>query len=371
MATWYVDPVNGSNSNNGTTQFLAVANFWKALTLSISAGDTIKLISRSTESPTSTNTATFTASGTLTNPIIVIGCDTSGNELADGSYYTIDGSSMSSSTDILTTAAQTNIRFRHVKLTNSKRYAVTCSGGVNIANTIQFVSCYFNNPTTAAFAIASGSGDIAYYLLNCTCNGSTSSGSQTLSIGGINRQDISLVGCKVTGWNTCFGSNCGNGMSDYENTIFANNGTIWTASLYINTQRFDSCVFYNNTSCINFSDRSSTSVLFGRVISCVFYNNTTAMSGYDNTIRMIVSDYNLFYGNTTDLSGTGLAYGPHDIHGSNPLFNNASGLDFSLKSGSPAIGAGPCGVNIAGLTQAASSGGVLTAAGGWNGGFTG
>ena len=42
--------------------------------------------------------------------------------------------------------------------------------------------------------------------------------------------------------------------------------------------------------------------------------------------------------------------GSHEI-GGDPLFNSPGTLDFRLRSGSPLIGSGPRGLNIAGLAQ--------------------
>ncbi len=66
----------------------------------------------------------------------------------------------------------------------------------------------------------------------------------------------------------------------------------------------------------------------------------------------LVADFNNYFGNTTECTGTTL--GPHDIL-SDPQFTNSGGFNFVLQNSSPALGAGVhipgIGADLAGVTR--------------------
>lgn len=357
MATYYVDPLNGSDSNNGSSISLAFKSTAKSETI-VAAGDTVKLLSTGTESLTGTNTITLTASGAGLSLITWQGCDSSGNPLTDGGYYTIDGSGMSNSTDTISTAAVKYRKIRNVLITNSKRYAVTNTADPSYS--IAFESCSITNPTTACFGSSTALVGYGFLVVNGVYTGSGAGGSQHFSYNaGItsNQNDVMPIGCLIAGFNTCFALDMFNSSQAIQNCVFANNGTAIPGMVYAPKMTVSNCVFYGNTTAIALSDRGSYGPRFSQITSCSFVNNTTAIAGYDATICANLMSYNHYYNNTTNFYG-GVTSGLHDVINVNPLFNSPSIFDFRLQSGSPLIGAGPRGTNIAGLSQVGSGGGV-------------
>jgi predicted outer membrane repeat protein len=71
------------------------------------------------------------------------------------------------------------------------------------------------------------------------------------------------------------------------------------------------------------------------ITNTIIANHTT---GIEKNVGTVYADYNLFYGNTTDISGT-IAGGTHDVIG-NPNFVDPANDDYHLQSGSAAIDKG-------------------------------
>ena len=357
MATYYVDPLNGLDSNNGSSIALAFKSTAKSESV-VTAGDIVKFLATRTESLAGSSTITLSVNGTTANPIYWQGCDSSGNILADGSYYTIDGLSMSSGSDIVNTAAIKNRRIRNMSFSNPKRFGMSCT--TDPSYTIFLELCSITNPTTACFGSANGGIGYGYQAINCNFNGSGSSVTQRLSFnisGATNRNEVSCVGCVITSFYSVFTQNASNGSGLVYGNVFANNGTVLPGSIYNPGQLVQDNVFYGNTYCIGISDRTVTSG--GRYVSVVnntFVNNAKCIDGYDVTVSTAVNSYNHYFGNTSNYSGGSIFTGSHEI-GGDPLFNSPGAFDFRLKPGSPLIGAGLRGSNIAGLAQVGGSGG--------------
>ena len=347
MATYYVDPVSGNNSNAGTSFALAFATTAKAESV-VAAGDTVRLCATGTESLTSTNTITLTTSGSGTAFITWQGYNNTGTTpLSPGSYYTIDGSGMNSSTDVVAAGAITSRRYLGVKITNAKRlaFSATAADGATYLE-----NCSITNPTTSCFGMASTSNGLGWTCINCVFTGSGAGGSQHVLANlqsTSNRPGVNLIGCTVSAFydvNAII-----NGAEMYRNNIFANNGTAIYGSIYLTNGYIENNVFYGNTVAIGVSDRSSAA-RYCWIINNTFVNNTTAFLAAASNNQFQFEDYNHFYNNGTIYNGAGLVAGANDISG-NPLFNNAASLDFRLKAGSPLIGAGLRGSNIAALQQ--------------------
>ena len=357
MATYYVDPLNGLDSNNGSSVFLAFKSTAKSETV-VAPGDTVKFLSTQAESLIGTNTITMSASGTTANPIYWQGCDSSGNALSDGSYYTVDGTGMSSGIDIINTGSKTNRRMRNMLFANAKRFAVSCTADPSY--TIQFELCSITSPTTACFGSPNLSVGYGFVVINSVFTGSGAGGTQRFSYnisGGANRSDVSCIGCSIAAFNTVFAQEWSNGSGLIYANIFSTNGTVLPGSIYDQGQWVQGNVFYGNSYCVGISDRTVTGG--GRYVSIVnntFVNNSKCIDGYDVTVSTVVNSYNHFFGNASNYSGGSIVAGSHEI-GGDPLFNSPGTLDFRLKSGSPLIGAGPRGVNVAGLAQIGSGSG--------------
>ena len=350
MTIYYVDPVSGNDSNAGTSFALAFATTAKAESI-VAAGDTVRLCATGTEALTSTNTITLATNGTAAANITWRGYNNTGTTaLTPGNYYTISGSGMSASTDILALASVQYRNINNVALTAAKRNIIGTTG--DSGYTVQFNNCSLTAPTTNIIANTSVSNGTGVMFINCVMTGGGSGGSTVCINSNANRNGCTLIGCTVTAFGTVlFPSSIGggNGTESYIGNIFANNATVMGQNLYTSSSQITGNVFYNNTTAINISDRSSAS-RFYYITNNTFVNNTTAFLAAASNNCFGLEDYNHLYNNTTNYNGAALVPGAHDIAGA-PLFNAPGSLDFSLQAGSPLIGAGLAGTNIAGLKQ--------------------
>ena len=351
MATYYVDPFNGSDSNNGSSIAQAFRSTAKSETV-VSAGDTVKFLATQTESLTGANTISLSTSGTSFNPIYWQGCDSSGNALPDGIYYTIDGSGMSPGSDMVNTGAKINRRMRNMLFANAKRFGISCT--TDPAYTIILELCSITNPATACFGSSTPYIGYGYEAINSVFTGSGAGGTQRFScntIGVGNRSEVSCIACVITLFNTVFTQGASNGAGLVYGNIFANNGTVLPGSIYFQGQFIQDNVFYGNSYCIGVSDRPVTGGgRFDSIIGNTFVNNAKCIDGLDATVSTVINAYNHYFNNASIYSGGSVVAGSHEI-GGDPLFNSPGTLDFRLKAGSPLIGAGPRGLNIAGLPQ--------------------
>ena len=356
MTTYYVDPVSGNNSNAGTSFALAFATTAKAESV-VAAGDTVRLCATGTESLTSTNTIALSTNGTVAANITWQGYNNTGTSPLTGTnYYTISGSGMSASTDILSSAGVQYRNINNVAFTASKRNIIGVTGDSGYS--VQFNNCSFTAPGTNVVATTSGSNGTGVTFFSCVMTGGGSGGSTVALSSNANRNGCTLIGCTVTAFGTVMfpsGIEGGNGSESYIGNIFANNNIVMGPNIYNAASQVTNNVFYNNTVAMYISDRSSAA-RFYYITNNTFVNNTTAFLASASNNCFVLEDYNHLNGNGTNYNGAGLVAGAHDISGA-PLFNNAGSLDFRLKSGSPLIGNGIAGSNIAGLQQMPSSSG--------------
>lgn len=316
----------------------------------------MRLCATGTESLTSTNTISLATNGTAALPITWQGYNSTGTAPLTGTnYYTISGSGMSASTDILASAGVQYRNINNAALTAAKRNIIGTSG--DSAYTVQFNNCSLTAPTTNIIANTSGTNGIGVMFINCVMTGGGSGGSTVCINGPANRNGCTLIGCTVTAFGTVMspsGFEGGNGSESYIGNIFANNNIVFGPNVYTAVSQVTGNVFYNNTTAIYILDRSSATHYF-YITNNTFVNNTTAFLAAASNNCFGLEDYNHLYNNTTNYNGAALVPGVHDVSGA-PLFNNPGSLDFRLQAGSPLIGAGLNGTNIAGLKQMPGSG---------------
>jgi len=117
---------------------------------------------------------------------------------------------------------------------------------------------------------------------------------------------------------------CVSGGSSGNGIVFDSNGSGMTAHIYGNT------IVENAGGCNNLFNLSGSGSY--NVSNNIIYN-TDAGNALTGGVNFASRVHNLWYGpNIPSCSGTS------DICGSNPMFANLSGGDFSLQSGSPGIG---------------------------------
>jgi hypothetical protein len=88
-------------------------------------------------------------------------------------------------------------------------------------------------------------------------------------------------------------------------------------------------IFYNGTNALETDVSENEILFFGNIVH-------TQTVGFVGVAGMHQLDYNIWYNNGTDVSGS--SKGPHAIN-ADPLFNNPGSGDFTLQSGSPALNA--------------------------------
>jgi len=198
-----------------------------------------------------------------------------------------------------------NCSFLNTNATSGYACYISSAGGT------QFYGCEFSATGSNAYALWCASG--FKMLRGCYIHD---------SVIGINISSSSdaIVGCVF--------DTCGAGV---------NTGAYGLDSIH-------NCTFYNCTSGVTITTGAVYSF-----VNNILHSNTTAFT-QNSGFRYGVCDHNCWYNNGTDRStANGIArVGPHDIT-SNPLLTDPSNGDFSLGSGSPAIGAG-ADVNLTGAT---------------------
>lgn len=348
-ATYYVDPLNGSDA--GGVAGTSFATAWKSTAHAaglVAAGDTVRLCATATETPTGSSTPiSFTTNGASGSLISWIGYDATGvNPLTAGNYYTISGASLTGATTDIANLTGTSNQFNNLKFVGGPRYNTYSATN---PQDDKFTNCYFGNAGTALIGSAANV-SIGLLMYGCVFT------SCPVAFGGYNSRAVpSCSGCVFSSISS---SVCGSSAFTFmQGNAFLNNGTCFAGYTGTVTNVITGNTFYNNTVAIGINDRGG-SVCY--ISGNTFCKNGTALAMAGSTSYPIYANYN-HYGtgslaNTNNFTGNAsVVLGPNDVTG-DPLFNNAAGGDFRLKSGSPLIGSGPGGINIGAMGQMPASG---------------
>jgi len=268
-------------------------------------------------------------SGTMSNPILITGCNLSGD--VDGTKADISGVNLPSETDILDHTITQYITYKNLIVRNSPRHGIACPSGdtrlhfnnIDILNNAQWGATPLNNYSTR------------FSFTNCLISGNM------YGIGYLawNRlPDLKLIACTIEN-NLNTGINAGDRLIVLK-TVVKNNGVgiranhpaplMWVIS---------NSTFYKNTNAIDVgNDRLDLSI----IESNIFRNNTGyAFKSGSTIIDRIMIINNCFSNNSSGDSESGSITGNGNIH-EDPLFvSEVEGdEDFNLQPTSPCISAG-------------------------------
>ena len=345
MAIYYVKSTGGSDSNDG----LSVANAWATIghaTINayVSTQETeIRILKDGTHFPTGTITLPHASTGSKTQ--LLVGADTSGNRLTDGSHVIISGASITTPAGkpIIETTNATGtayLHFRNLRFTAcaAEALAFTKQAVINAAH------CRFDNSQNGVKINAQDNGCASGYLygVNCEFDNNTVSG---IAYNACNRGIWQLYGCRIHN-NGSHGIYNRTDVKIIHCLIYNNGGGGVSTGSSANTIS----VMTNNTIYNNAGDgvkeyaNDSLHIHSGNIFaSNGGYGYTTTNQG--NTGNQQQMHFNLFHNNT---SGT-TPFGSLDFIGQNnisgdPLFESTTEGDANflrLSTSSPAVDAGP------------------------------
>ncbi|MCC6797700.1 MAG: right-handed parallel beta-helix repeat-containing protein [Candidatus Hydrogenedentes bacterium] len=353
MATYYVDPVSGSDGAAGTSFGAAWATTQKAADTAV-AGDIVYLCATGEESISAKIDMDTNAGGAIT-PIRFIAANSSGT--VDGTKYTIKATS--AITGILDFAGGSDYTIWRGVIFNGNSNATYCIyNNVDGSGPHVFRGCTMKNATSHGVYVRGATGTYEWQFYNCRI---TANGGSGLAHSTGNRGQMFLFGCSIdnntaNGWlldkNLCVADTClfyRNGSDGIEMASNSDYSSVMQCTFYLNTHA--GIELYNATSREHYQIAQNS-----------FVSNGTYGIKFQtgNEFTALYCDYNHAYNNTsgaTDLSGN-LLPGYSNQTG-DPLFVavGAGSEDFRLSAGSPLIGTGLNGTNIGAMGQNPSAAG--------------
>tara|TARA_R100000353_G_scaffold38311_3_gene30355 strand:- start:688 stop:1773 length:1086 start_codon:yes stop_codon:yes gene_type:complete len=350
MATYYVDPSSGDNSNAGTSTGAAWASFEYAVggSSGVAAGDFIYLMNTATETPS--GSITLSVAGTATNNIFVIGADSNGDKLSRGSYYTISGSSLPATTNLIQgSATYPNYSFYNI------RFTAGTNRNLDNMDECKFISCRIDNATDDGTAVDDQT-DNRY--IDCEID---NNGGKGFSVDLSNKADRhEFLYCKIHD----------NGETGI-NLNSPDNVTVAHCQIYDNGWMGISMDSYGtNNSILNCTiDGNAEDGLYLKRAASLDHVDICNNSITNNSqwgIEFISTDpddkftleFNHFYNNTSGNVDGGVSYNPNITTG-DPLYTSTTdgSEDYTPQSSSPLIDAGAGDVTIGALNASVSGGG--------------
>ena len=297
--------------------------------MEVESPDELRIIADGTYLPTATLVPE--GIGTTRNPVLITGCNLSGN--VDGTKADISGADLPSETDILDHPITQNITYKNLIVRNSPRHGIACSSSSGDTrlhfNNIDIL----NNAQWGATPLENSS--IKFSFTNCLISGNM------YGIGIVynyRMPTLYLIACTIEN-NSDIGICVSNDLIVLK-TIVKNNGVGIRANI-TTPERWliSNSTFYKNTNAIDVGDGS---LGLSIIESNIFRNNTGYAFKSGSTIvdrNMIIN--NCFSNNTSGDSESGSITGNGNIH-ENPLFvsEDEDEEDFNLQPTSPCINAG-------------------------------
>ena len=390
---YYVDSVNGSDSNSGTS----LASPWQSLSplnsRSFNPGDTINLKDGSTWSGTGANSAALTinGAGAAGNPIVVqaygsgdapvltnpTAIPTSGSNSANGmnvaaSYVTVNGLKFSNNTEACVDVMGSNVLIEYSEMTG-------CGAGVEVRGNSTTISHNDFHDLTAAtndnngdywggdgLMIEGSSNDEVDYnqCINCISTGFT----PATGDGGFvefydSNSNVTIDHNYVNNtWQVSqLGSNGGTDSNiEWADNVFINVGPVIGLHLGGTWETYFSNLLLINNTCYWTTAANGPNIIYtdsGNADGFTpgdlternnIFVTTAPEMGTDQNTEAFTHDHNIYEG----FSYEDYSMGTDEYWNVNPDFANAAADNFALQPGSPAIGAGlapaPCSTDFMG-----------------------
>lgn len=336
MATYYVDPVSGSDAADG----LSFANAWlttqKAADTAV-AGDEVRLCATGTEAPSATIDFDTNA-----GPAEFVAYNATGTApLGAGQFYTITGASIAASGDVIDVINGMSARFRRVRITGGPGVGVDLNGTCSV----EFSNSRIDNHVSHG-VVGDGAGSTFVGYSTEVDNNGGKGLTQTTSA----RFTAILDGCRIH-------HNGGNGVDTGRGIVAANNRIYRNGGVGIKADAGG--IIANNILYLNTSD----GVLLA-VNTTVHSNSFVSNGGYGINFNAFspggrAVDWNHYQSNTSGETSLGGGSTPGDANQSgDPLFTSTTdgSEDFAPLTGSPLIGAGIGGQMIGAVAHADGGG---------------
>ena len=295
----------------------------------VESPDELRIIADGTYLPTATLVPN--GIGTMSNPILITGCNLSGD--VDGTKADISGAILPSETDILNHPTTRNIMYKNLIIRNSPRHGITCSSSLSDTR-LHFNNVdILNNAQWGATPLEDSF--VKFSFTNCLISGNM------YGIGAVynyRMPNLKLIACTIEN-NSDTGIYVGDGLIVLK-TIVKNNGVGIRANI-TTPERWliSNSIFYKNTNAI---DVGSGSLGLSIIESNIFRNNIGfAFKSGSTIIDRITIMNNCFSNNSSGDSDLGPITGNGNIH-DDPLFvSEVEGEeDFNLQPTSPCINTG-------------------------------
>lgn len=365
MATYYVDPLSGSDGNAGMSFGTAWATTQKAVDTAV-AGDEVRLCNTATETITSRIDFDTNGGNGSSGAIYFVGYNSDGtSELTGTDRYTIQATSSMTSVLDLGYSVADNIHIDGVCIdaNGNATYGIDCNAG-NVASGTVLSRSEVKNATSHGIYIR------AYINFErCEIHNNGGSGIYPTSVAN-SRWGISprVTACKIYD-NTSHGvGNFGAQGVVITNSLIYGNGGNGIDGSPMTSSGSARCCYMNNTVYGNTGhgisiENNAYSSGSANHVQGVMNNTSSGNGGYGfyfgdtDPFRVPGMDYNHTHGNTSGATDrTDGLFGSANVTG-DPLFSDAASDDFQPSAGSPLILAGVHGANIGAMAHAESSGG--------------